>query len=229
VDSSRHEPLVVADGVTLNYGRGEHAVTAVRGASFTIEPGERISLVGPSGSGKSSMLHMIAGIESPSAGTIDWPRLGPPSALRPGEVALAFQSAGLLPPLTVIENVALPGLLLGWNEDAAIAGAMAACARFGVANVASKLPEEISGGQAQRAALARAVTPRPRVLLADEPTGQQDRETAGRIMDELLGWAAETGAAVVVATHDPAVGGRFGSRWEISGGRLAVGVGASSR
>jgi ABC-type lipoprotein export system ATPase subunit len=223
------QPLVLGRDVSLVYGRGPRVVRAVAGASFVIHPADRIAVMGPSGSGKTSLLHLLAGIEPPTAGTIEWPGIGPAGTLRPGSVAVAFQSADLLPPLTVLENAALPGLLCGWSEVRANQAAMAACSRFDVLDVARKLPEEISGGQAQRAGLARAVAASPRLLLADEPTGQQDHATARRVIEALLGWSGDAGAAVVVATHDAAVAERFPSRWEMRDGRLDAGVVASSR
>jgi ABC-type lipoprotein export system ATPase subunit len=221
--------LVSAFGVGRNYGRGRRSVPALIDASFEIARGDRVAVVGPSGSGKSTLLDVVAGIEPPTSGTIEWPGLGPPNSLRPGPIAVAFQSAGLLPALTVLENVELPGLLMGWDEARAKESAMSACRRFEVDGVSGKLPEEISGGQAQRAGMARAVGAEPTLLLADEPTGQQDRASAGRVVDALLEWAAGAEAAVVVATHDPAIAERFPIRWELLGGRLASGVVARSR
>jgi ABC-type lipoprotein export system ATPase subunit len=228
-DGVSHSPLVAARELSLTYGRGRSAVPAVVGATFAIEEGERVAVVGPSGSGKSTLLNLIAGIDAPTSGTIEWPALGTARSLRPGPVAVAFQSAGLLPALTVLENVALPALLMGRDERVANEAAMAACSLFDVDEVAGKLPEEVSGGQAQRAGLARAVAAGPRLLLADEPTGQQDQETAEHVIGALFAWADGAGAALVVATHDSAVADRFPVRWELRDGHLSRGVVASSR
>jgi putative ABC transport system ATP-binding protein/lipoprotein-releasing system ATP-binding protein len=202
---------------------------AVRGATFEIRRRDRIALVGPSGSGKSTLLHLIAHLDQPTGGSIEWPGLGPPETLRPGPVAMAFQGPSLLPPLTVQENVALPLLLLDEPEAFAMAAAESLLVRFGLEEVASKLPEEISGGQSQRAGLARALAGRPRLVLADEPTGQQDRGSGQALLTALLGAVMETDAALVIATHDARVAGQMHTRWSIRDGRLDRGMAASSR
>ncbi len=217
------EPLVRAEAVGLAYGSGSARVTAVEEATFEIEPGERVALVGPSGSGKTSLLHLMAGLERPTSGTITWPAIGPIESLRPGAVAIAFQGPSLLPPLTVLENVALPLLLAGCPEPQARRAAAAAMERLEISELAEKLPEELSGGQLQRAGLARALVDDPRLVLADEPTGQQDRASAERVMEVLLEVTEASGAALVVATHDLLVAERLSERWEMESGRLDTG------
>lgn len=218
------ESLVRARGVSRVFGTGSSAVEAVADATFSLEPGDRVALVGPSGSGKSTLLHLIAALDRPTSGTIEWPALGTPNRLRPGAVAVAFQGQSLLPPLTVIENVALPILLAGGSEAEARVEAERLIDRFDLGEISAKLPEEISGGQAQRAVVARALMGRPRLVLADEPTGQQDHALARRLMDALLASTEEAGAAVVVATHDAAVADLLAVRWEMEGGRLGTAV-----
>ena len=219
--------LVHCDSVGRTYGAGVNAVVAVHDATCTIRPGERIALVGPSGSGKSTLLHLIAGLETPTTGTLTWPALGARAALRPGPVAIVFQGPSLLPPLDVVENVALPLLLAGVDEAEARERAGAALARLDLGDLHAKLPEELSGGQMQRVAIARALAPHPRLLLADEPTGQLDHESAAHVVTTLMYAASETGAALVVSTHDPAVAERLDQRWAISDGRLTVSPRAS--
>src|SRR5581483_11056887 len=216
-------PLVRAETVGIAYGSGSARVTAVEEATFEIEPGERVALVGPSGSGKTSLLHLMAGLERPTSGTITWPAIGPIQSLRPGAAAIAFQGPSLLPPLTVLENVALPLLLGGYPEPQARRAAAAAMERLEISELAEKLPEELSGGQLQRAGLARALVDDPRLVLADEPTGQQDRASAERVMEVLLEVTEASGAALVVATHDLLVAERLSERWEMESGRLDTG------
>ena len=216
--------LVRASGLSRQFGNGQGAVVAVAGATFEIREGDRIALTGPSGSGKTSLLHLIAALDQPSAGVIEWPALGRAGDLRPGPVAVAFQGPSLLPPLTVVENVALPALLAGSAEAAATAAAGVLIDRLGLADVASKLPEQISGGQAQRAGLARALMGEPRLILADEPTGQLDRGSAAELMDVLLQQVTATHAALVVATHDTAVAGRLPLRWSMTDRTLQTGA-----
>ena len=216
--------LVRASGLSRRFGNGQGAVVAVAGATFEIREGNRIALTGPSGSGKTSLLHLIAALDQPSGGVIEWPALGRSGDLRPGPVAVAFQGPSLLPPLTVVENVALPALLAGSAEAAATAAAGVLIDRLGLADVASKLPEQISGGQAQRAGLARALMGEPRLILADEPTGQLDRGSAAELMDVLLQQVTATHAALVVATHDTAVAGRLPLRWSMTDRTLQTGA-----
>jgi putative ABC transport system ATP-binding protein len=202
------------------YQAGNGSVTALAEASFEIRGGDQIALTGPSGSGKTSLLHLISAIDQPSSGEIAWPALGPPARLRPAEIAIAFQGPSLLPPLTVQENVALPALLAGRPEADAAADARLFLGRLGLSEVAGKLPEEISGGQAQRAGLARALAARPRLILADEPTGQLDRSSAARLMNVLLEQVEQSGTALLVATHDDVVADRLPLRWQLRGQRL---------
>src|SRR5947208_54180 len=158
------DSLVRAVRVERTFRTGETDVAAVRAATFEIHERDRIALVGPSGSGKTTILHLIAALDEPSAGSIDWPAIGPANGLRPGPVAVAFQGPSLLPPLTVAENVELPAILSGAHgPERPAAGRTVAelLDLFEVSELAEKLPEEISGGQAQRVGLARAFVGRP--------------------------------------------------------------------
>jgi putative ABC transport system ATP-binding protein/lipoprotein-releasing system ATP-binding protein len=204
---------VRCEGATRTYGSGATATVGLQPTNCEVAPGARIALVGPSGSGKSTLLHLMAGLDEPSRGTVSWPGLDD----RP---AVVFQGPSLLPPLTVLENVALPLILAGATDAEARTQATVALNRLGLAELADKLPEEISGGQAQRVAIARALVVRPRLLLADEPTGQLDGATGAAVVDALLEAAASPGAALVVATHDPAVARRLDERAEMHSGRL---------
>lgn len=214
------DELVRADAIARIYGSGQGAVAAVASATFTVHPGDRIALVGPSGSGKSTLLHLIAGLDEPTAGTIEWPALGPRHLLRPGPIGLAFQGPSLLPPLTAVENVALPMILFGSAEEPALAAARDLLDAFGVEDLAFKLPEELSGGQSQRVGLARAFAGSPRLVLADEPTGQQDHATGARAMEAAFTIASAEGTALIIATHDRSIAGSLPTVWTVDGGRL---------
>ncbi|MEP6759461.1 MAG: ABC transporter ATP-binding protein [Actinomycetota bacterium] len=214
------ETLVRADALGRAYGGGGARVIAVQGATFTVLTGDTVALAGPSGSGKSTLLHLIAGLDAPTSGSISWPAIGDRGSLRPGPVAMAFQGPSLLPPLTVAENVALPAILGGQDESEATAAALDLLQMFEVDALADKLPEELSGGQSQRAGLARAFSGSPRLVLADEPTGQQDSATGGRLLDAILTVAALAGAALMVATHDASVADRLAAHWTMRDGIL---------
>ena len=197
-------------------------VVALRDVDLRIDYGELVGVVGPSGSGKSTLLHLMGGLDDPTVGAVSWPGIGPRSGLRPGPVAVIFQGPSLLPPLTVEENVALPLILGAAAHGPAHIAARAALERLELLELADKLPEEISGGQAQRVAVARALAGEPSLILADEPTGQLDRASGAIVVDVLLAAAAHAGAALVVATHDPTVAARLPDVWEMHGGRLTT-------
>lgn len=221
-------PLVVGDSVARTYGTGHRATVAVHGATFEVRPGDRIALTGPSGSGKSTLLHLMAGLEVPTAGSVVWPGIGGPADLRPGPVAVVFQGPSLLPSLDVAENVALPLVLGGTDPAVASAAALAALERVGIADLADALPERISGGQAQRVAVARALAGNPVLLVADEPTGQLDHRSGLAVIDAIVE-GAPPGSAVVVCTHDEAVGRRLDTRWRMTDGRLHTDVAVAAR
>jgi ABC-type lipoprotein export system ATPase subunit len=220
--------VVRCDGVGRTFGEGRRAVVAVHDVTCVVLAGERIAVTGPSGSGKSTLLHLAAGLDLPTHGTLSWPALGGRERLRPGPVGVVFQDPSLLAPLDVAENVVLPQLLAGTGEDEARAGAHRALARLGLADLAGRLPEELSGGQAQRVAVARVLAGRPRLILADEPTGQLDHATGAAVVEALLEAAAVLGAALLLTTHDPLVAGLLPTRWAMDGGTLRSERGASS-
>ncbi|WP_217547341.1 ABC transporter ATP-binding protein [Streptomyces sp. GbtcB6] len=207
------EVLVSCADAALTFGRGAQAVVAVHGADLEIRAGDRLAVVGPSGSGKSSLLHLLAGLEQPTSGTVT-------RALGPYDIGLVFQGDSLIPALDVAENTALPLVLTDRPEGEARLCALAALALVDAADLADRLPEEISGGQAQRVAAARVLAQAPRLILADEPTGRLDHATGARVLDALLTAADHTGAALVVTTHDPAVAARLTVRRGMRDGRL---------
>jgi ABC-type lipoprotein export system ATPase subunit len=210
--------LVRCAGAGRTYGTGAAATVALQPTDCEVEPGARVALMGPSGSGKSTLLHLLAGLETPTIGSVTWPDL--PTPLRPGPIAVVFQGPSLLPPLTVAENVALPLVLAGWADGEARLRARAALDMLDLERLADKLPEELSGGQAQRIAVVRALVAEPRLILADEPTGQLDHVSGGMVASVLLAVADHLGAALIVATHDPAIADYLPERWDMHSGRM---------
>jgi putative ABC transport system ATP-binding protein len=185
---------------------------ALDGADFGIHPGEVVAVMGPSGSGKSTLLHCLAGIVRPDSGTVRYRGRelsamsdGERSALRRGEFGFIFQFGQLVPELTCVENVALPLRLNGVKRKEAEARALEWMDRLEVADVRSKRPGEVSGGQGQRVAVARSLVTGPRVLFADEPTGALDSLNGERVMQLLTAAALDTRAAVVLVTHEARV------------------------
>ena len=195
-------------------------VVALKHATCKIERGDRIALVGPSGSGKSTLLHLLAALDEPTTGKINWPALGKRETLRPSKISFVFQSESLLAPLTVLENIEVPRLLAGSNADEARNEASAILDALDLGALAEKLPEEISGGQAQRAAVARSLITKPELILADEPTAQLDHQTAKQLIDLLLRRLKGSDAALVIATHDPFIAARMKTQWTIEHGVL---------
>ncbi|HEX8012551.1 MAG TPA: ABC transporter ATP-binding protein [Casimicrobiaceae bacterium] len=215
------EVLIAADSVSRRYRQGAASVAAVASATFRLRTRDRVALVGRSGSGKSTLLHLMAGLDVPSGGSLAWPGLGARETLLPEKIALVFQAPSLLEPMSVNENVALPLLLAKWTGDVD-AAVHAALATFGLEALARKLPEELSGGQTQRVAMARAIVGSPRVILADEPTDQLDQRTGQALLDALLAHLAGTRTALLIATHDESVARRMNALWRMEHGTLAL-------
>ena len=213
--------LIDAEGVGRTYLQGGASLAALTSATFRLLRNDRIAIVGKSGSGKSTLLHLMAGLDLPTSGRLAWPALGARDQLLPNKIALVFQSPSLLDPLSVAENVALP-LLMGQVNRDIDADVSAALATFDLTGLAGKLPEELSGGQMQRVALARAIAGNPRLILADEPTGQLDQPTGRAVLDALLRHLEGTDTALVISTHDPAVARRMDAVWRLEYGVLAA-------
>jgi ABC-type lipoprotein export system ATPase subunit len=218
--SSMTPPIVRAEGLARQFGNGGAMVVGLEPATFSIGRGECVALLGPSGSGKSTLLNLIAGLDEGTSGTISWPGIGSRQTLRPLAVGVIHQFVALIPTLTVAENVALP-LRLGHQavSDEVVSDALAA---LGLAAVADRLPDELSGGQAQRVGIARALVHCPTLLLADEPIGQLDQTTGQAALSVILDHVRRHAITFVVATHDPAVAQRVETLWRMEHGRLTA-------
>jgi putative ABC transport system ATP-binding protein len=197
--------ILSARGVVRSYGH----IPALRGVTLDVEPGEIIAITGPSGCGKSTLLHCLAGILTIDAGEVvyrdqrisDWTETAR-SRLRRTEFGVLFQFGQLVAELSAAENVALPLLLAGTRRREARTAALAWLDRLGVAELADKRPGEMSGGQQQRCALARALVTEPRVVFADEPTGALDTLAGEQVLGHLLRLAREQSTTVVLVTHE---------------------------
>ncbi len=204
--------------VSKSYEQGRRNVTAVAGVSLTVEGGEYVSIMGPSGSGKSTLMHLMGALDTPTTGRAvfqgrDMQTMSDRerSLLRRTKIGFVFQSFNLLPTLTAAENVALPLLLDRVSRRIAVAKALASLERVGLAHRGEHYPEEMSGGEMQRVAVARALVADPEAVLCDEPTGNLDTKTSREIL-ELLASLPEPGRrAVVMVTHDPNAA-KFGTR-----------------
>jgi len=232
------EILCRADRLAKHVSGPGGRLTILRGLSLRIAAGEAVAIIGASGSGKSTLLGLLAGLDLPSDGTVEL--CGTPlaaldedgrAALRAGQVGFVFQSFQLLPTLTALENVSLP-LELGAAADGRggsgvdgrdpTAVAREALERVGLAARAGHYPRQLSGGEQQRVAIARAFAPGPRILFADEPTGNLDLATGARIIDLLFQLRADAGAALVLVTHDEALAARCDRRLGMRDGHLEV-------
>jgi ABC-type lipoprotein export system ATPase subunit len=196
------EPLLEARGLDKTYRRGAERVHAVAGVDLALFPGELVALVGPSGSGKSSLLGVLAGWEPPDAGELTWAASGR-GAPGWGELATVPQALGLLDDLSVRENVALPVRLSLGRRRATEGRTEELLGLFGLAELADRSPSETSLGQQQRAAVARALVLTPQLVLADEPSAHQDAAWVHDVFAALRQVVHDRGAACLVATHDP--------------------------
>ena len=218
-------PLVTLDDLHLTLGSPAGPVNILRGLSLDIRAGETVSIVGPSGSGKSTLLMVIGGLERPTAGrvVIDGTDLGALSEdalarLRRTRIGIVFQSFHLIATMTALENVAIP-LELGGRSDA-FAAAAEALATVGLGHRLSHYPGQLSGGEQQRVAIARAFIAGPKLLLADEPTGNLDGATGRVVIDCLFEHHARFGTTLLLITHDPAIAERCERQVRLSDGKI---------
>jgi putative ABC transport system ATP-binding protein len=227
-------PLIEARGLVFTAAAASGPVNVLRGVDLTVAAGEAVGIVGPSGSGKTSLLMLLAGLERPTGGRLavagrDLAALDEDSLarFRRDEVGIVFQAFHLVPTMNAVENVAIPLEFAGRRD--AFARAEAALKEVGLGHRLDHYPGQLSGGEQQRVALARAVVAEPRLILADEPTGNLDRATGGAVMDLLFGLRARLGTTLLLITHDPALAERCGRQVRIEDGRIVSDTGRALR
>lgn len=221
------EALLRLEGVAKEFRAAGQTLHVLKGVSLSVAPAETVAVTGPSGSGKSTLLAVMAGLERPSHGRVlhrgrplpsDEDRL---AEWRRTNLGFIFQNFRLVPGLTALENAALPLEIAGLGAGEAAERAAELLKSLGLSKRAGHYPHELSGGEQQRVAIARAYAHEPPLILADEPTGSLDRETALRVLDALLEANSRHKAALVVVTHDPGVAGRMSRRVALESGSLA--------
>ena len=217
---------IAATNLTLSLGSGEAAVEILRGIDLTVPQGQTLALLGPSGSGKSSLMAVLSGLERASSGALtvagqDFAALNEDAlaAARRGRIGIVLQAFHLLPTMTALENVMTPMELAGIAD--ARARAEAELAAVGLGHRLNHYPSQLSGGEQQRVAIARALAPRPALVFADEPTGNLDAATGAGIVDLLFARRAEAGATLVIITHDAGLAERCERVVTLADGRIA--------
>lgn len=217
--------LLSVKDIHKTYQTADGPFAVLRGIDMSLDAGETLALTGESGSGKSTLLHLIGGLDAPDQGMImiegqDIAAMDDDgrAALRRGTVGVVFQQFNLIPSLKVADNIAFQARLAG-QYDADWAAVLAD--RMGLTAQLHKYPEQLSGGQQQRVAIARTLAPKPRLVLADEPTGNLDEDTAATVMDLMLELVNETGAGLLMVTHSSILAGRLARRLHLRAGQLA--------
>lgn len=217
---------ITVDSLVVEHQTSSGTVRALDGVSFAVESGSSVAITGPSGGGKSTLLGVIGGLARPTSGAV---RIGDSqvseladadrSDFRRRHIGFVYQADNLLPFLTLLENVGLPLALNGdFSETQRSLGALAS---LGLAGLAHRLPDHVSGGQRQRAAVARAVVHQPKIILADEPTGALDTANAAGVIELLVGLQREIGATLLMVTHDLGAASRLDRRIHLRDGRVA--------
>ncbi len=220
-------PLIVAEALEKTYSEGATPVAALRGVSLSLEPGDFVALTGPSGCGKSTLLHLCGAMDRPSAGklTIEGRDVGglnddALTSLRRDRIGFVFQFFNLLPTLTIGDNIALPCLLAGLPAKTAESRAAELAARVGIGHRLTHYPQQVSGGEAQRAAIARALVHQPALLIADEPTGNLDSANGATVLALLAELNRDLGVTMLLATHAAEVAAAAGRTLRMRDGRL---------
>jgi ABC-type lipoprotein export system ATPase subunit len=206
--------LIELNGVGVSFANR----TVFFGVDLSLHVGAEVAITGRSGSGKTSLLLVAAGLLAPTCGSVKWPGLSSDMSRRRSEIAMIFQAPSLIPELTALENVCLPLRLTGESLSDSRERGEEALSTFELMASANSLPSELSGGQQQRVAAARAIAGRPRVILADEPTGALNRALAQTMIDELRGAVHVLQTCLVIATHDQGIASQFEKQFDISDG-----------
>jgi len=226
------QPVLRAEGVAKSFrlGKSKSAVEVLKGVDFTLREGETVAITGASGAGKSTLLYALAGLEKPDAGEVHYGEKAlyqlssnARAALRAKEIGFVFQAYHLLPELTVLENAMLPALALpgAWKKGSELrARAAELLDRVGLASRKAHRPGELSGGEQQRAAIARALVNRPKLIFADEPTGNLDSASGEEVLRLLFGEVAAGGLTLLMVTHNDAVAARCSRHVRMADGRI---------
>ena len=226
-DAMSDQAVIRCSGVTKTFVQGKTELTVLRGIDFSVAPGERVAILGPSGVGKSTLLHILGGLDRPTEGSVEVAGADMLAGderrrakIRNRSLGFVYQFHHLLPEFSALENVAMP-LLIGGRDATEAAGAAAdLLKRVGLGERLDHKPGELSGGERQRAAVARALINRPACLLGDEPTGNLDEANALAIYDLMIELNQEMETAIVLVTHDTTLASRMDRRMEMTGGRI---------
>lgn len=201
---SRGLAVLAASGLRKTYPSGDRRIEVLRGVDLAVGAGESVSIRGESGSGKSTLLNLLAGLDEPDSGTLSWAGAPAHAKRRAQFLGMVFQSFYLIPEIDALANVLMASRMIGSPGAAERARAKELIARVGLAERATHLPAHLSGGERQRVAVARALMNSPKLLLADEPTGNLDEQTGEAVIELLLGLCQETNTALVLVTHNAA-------------------------
>lgn len=222
-----NQPVISLTDLALRLGTTSHATEILKSISVDIPNGQKVAILGPSGAGKTSLLMIMAGLEQATSGSVtmaghDITHMGEDdlAALRRDNVGIIFQAFRLIPSMTALQNVAVPMNLAGNKKAEDIAAEM--LEKVGLGHRLHHLPDQLSGGEQQRVAIARAIAPRPRILLADEPTGNLDSKTGALVIETLFEATASVGAALILITHDVSLAAQCERILTIEDGKLVA-------